>query len=203
MKRLVYGVGINDAGYILQIREELPPVDGKRNRKLIWRCPFYERWLNMLERCYSTKRQGRNPTYKDCTVCEEWLTFSNFKAWMQEQDWEGNQLDKDLLVRGNTRYSPETCVFVSSLVNTFVNESNASRGEWPIGCYWNKPANKFMAYCKNPFTKKAENLGLYNNTEDAHKAWLSRKLDHARRLASLQTNMLVCMALLDRYENYE
>ena len=76
----------------------------------------------MLQRCYSESHLVRQPTYKGCSVCEEWLTFSNFKSWMEQQDWEGKQLDKDLLVYKNKIYSPETCVFVSSVINSFFVE---------------------------------------------------------------------------------
>lgn len=45
--KLVYGVGINDADYVVGVSKELPKVDGKRKHKLTW-CPFYLRWCNML-----------------------------------------------------------------------------------------------------------------------------------------------------------
>ena len=33
----------------------------------------------MLVRCYNAKFHERQPQYKGCTVCEEWLNYSNFK----------------------------------------------------------------------------------------------------------------------------
>ena len=74
-----------------------------------------------------------SPTYKGCSVSEEWLRFSNFKRWMEKQDWDGKQLDKDILFEGNKVYSAETCVFVTSVVNSFTSDSGAKRGEWLIG----------------------------------------------------------------------
>lgn len=54
--------------------------------------------------------------YKDKSVCEEWLNYANFKLWYDEHfiSAKNNQidLDKDLLVQGNTNYSLETCVFL-------------------------------------------------------------------------------------------
>ena len=81
--RLVAGVGINDADYTLSITESLGYVDGKRKQKLIWRCKFYATWKSMIERGYSNKVKERSPTYEDVSVCEEWLTFSKFKAWLE------------------------------------------------------------------------------------------------------------------------
>lgn len=107
-KKLIYGVGINDAGYAVMKREEAGYVDGKRKRKLVWACPYFRAWSSMLSRCYSTKWHERYPTYKGCTVSKEWHTFSNFRAWMVTQDWEGKSLDKDLLIEGNKIYSADT-----------------------------------------------------------------------------------------------
>ena len=128
MGKLVYGVGVNDADYVVSINETVGYVDGKRKEKLVWICPFYRTWKGMLGRGYSEKLKLKYPSYKDVTVCEEWHLFSTFRAWMDQQDWEGLQLDKDLLVKGNKIYSPETCLFVSGQVNNFVLERGASRG---------------------------------------------------------------------------
>ena len=201
-KKLVYGVGINDADYVIKKWETIGYVNGKRKRKLIWICPYYRAWKHMLERCYSTKYQERQPTYKGCSVSEDWLTFSNFRKWMEAQDFEGNQLDKDLLFEGNKVYSAKTCVFVSGMVNSFTTDRRASRGEWLIGVYWNKGANKFQSRCRNPFTKKSEHLGLFTSEQEAHKAWLKRKLGLARQLAAEQTDERVAKALIERYTNY-
>lgn len=200
--RLVYGVGINDADYVVKKWEEIGYVDGKRKQKLIWCCPYYQVWTEMLKRCYSPKYQDRQPTYKGCSVSEEWLKFSNFKRWMEQQDWEGMQLDKDLLFEGNKVYSAETCVFVTQMVNSFTTDCGAARGEWMIGVDWNKRADKFMSRCSNPFTKKREYLGLFNCQQEAHKAWLKRKLELAHLLAEEQADIRVAKALIELYTNY-
>lgn len=57
------------------------------------------------------------PTYEGCTVCDEWLYFSNFKKWFDENYIEGFQLDKDIIIRGNKVYSPQTCCFVPKEIN--------------------------------------------------------------------------------------
>ena len=152
-KKLVCGVGINDADYV-DHKYKTIEADGKMKRRLVWICPFYRSWKGMLERCYSEKYQERYPTYIGCTVSEEWKRFSNFRSWMEKQDWEGMQLDKDLLIEGNKVYSADTCVFVTSMVNTFTLDCGASKGEWMIGVAWHKGASKFMSQCSNPFTKK-------------------------------------------------
>lgn len=201
--RLVCGVGINDADYITNRRETVGYVDGKQKQRLIWICPYYQVWRDMLGRCYNKKIQEKHPTYKDCTVCEEWLLFSNFKAWMEQQDWEGKHLDKDILVKNSKIYSTETCVFVPSIVNLFTVERGAGRGKWPIGVYYSKESQKFCGQCCNPFTKKAEYLGSFECPNEAHQAWLKRKLELAKMLAAEQDDPRVAKALVERYENYQ
>lgn len=204
-KKLVYGVGINDAEYPTRIREpdySAKTASGRYKERLVWHCPFYRTWTNMLKRCYSDRYQDKKPTYKGCTVSEEWKLFSNFRKWMVEQEWEGMQLDKDILVIGNKVYSAETCVFVTSLVNAFLTERGNDRGEWPIGVHWQTDVGKFKAYCNNPFTGKQEYLGYFSCPQQAHKAWLAKKLEHAYAIAAIQTNPLVAAVLIERYENY-
>ena len=203
-KKLVYGVGINDADYITQIFEDCKfgrYACGRYKRIMVWACPYYLRWRHMLTRCYSKKYHAKD-NYKVCYVCEEWLTFSNFKAWMETQEWEGLQMDKDILFLGNKVYSPETCVFISGMTNSFVLESDKARGEWPLGVSFKKASGRFQSSCNNPFTGKMEYLGVFATPEEAHKAWLRRKLELAYQLAKTQTNPLVAEALINRYLNY-
>ena len=197
-KKLILGVGTNDADYVTQ-KYEITEVNGLRKQKRVWICPYYQAWTSMLSRCYSSKLQESYPTYKGCTVSVNWLTFSNFKVWMAAQDWEDRQLDKDLLVKGNKAYSPETCVFISGVVNGFTTDSKSSRGEWLIGVDWYKPAGKFRSKCSNPFTKKLEHLGYFTCQQQAHQAWLKRKLELAHELAAIQEDPRVAKALTDRY----
>lgn len=178
MKKLVHSVGINDANYKTSKYER---IEGKQ--KLMWRCPFYTKWVSMIQRCYSVKHQERLPTYKGCVVVEDWKTFSNFRSWMINQDWEGNDLDKDILIKNNKVYSPETCVFIPQTVNKFLLDSGASRGNYPIGVSFNKKDGKFHSHCCNPFTKKYEYLGCFTCSNEAHLAWKSRKQKLALELA--------------------
>ena len=164
MARLVHGVGIYD------LRDDPSYITNKKNGgKQVWRCPFYNRWKSVVRRCYSERCLQKHPTYRGCSICEEWKTFSNFMAWMKTQPWEGKQLDKDILVPGNKVYSPETCVFVSGNLNNLLNRNPAKRGEYPMGVKFNNYKNKFEAY----ITKfgKSKHIGYFYTPEEAHEAY--------------------------------
>lgn len=186
MSKLVHRVGINDAGYVVQ-----PTINGKQVV-----CPYYDRWKVMLERCYSKKLHTRNPTYIGCEVSEEWKTFSNFKAWMETQDWKGRQLDKDILFPDNKLYSRDACVFVDSKVNSFLTDSKASRGSYMVGVSWYKAGEKFRAQCKDG---KIVYLGSFDTEIEAHLAWKSYKHKLACKLADEQSDPRVAAALRKRF----
>lgn len=83
--------------------------------------PAYSRWVKMLTRCYDPYSLNRRPTYRDCTVCKEWHNFQNFAEWFYSQplcDTSDCSLDKDIKVKGNRVYSPDTCMLVTKGVNS-------------------------------------------------------------------------------------
>lgn len=156
----------------------------------------------MFARCYSVNFQKRRPTYNNSIVSQEWHLFSKFKAWMETQDWQGKELDKDILTIGNKVYGPDTCVFIDRKVNSFILASDSARGIWPIGVYFDKTTSKFSSQCFSVVDGKKKNLGRYNTPEEAHKVWLDFKLKQAYILASEQKDERVAKALIDRYENF-
>ena len=199
MKKLVCGVGINDLPYRTQVWEWVTENGGKKIRKLVFLCPYYEAWRSMLKRCYSKKSLERNPSYNGTSVCREWLSATAFKAWMEQQDWQGKSLDKDIIVPGNKLYSPETCAFVLKATNSFVTASDASRGDYPIGVYLCKPTGKYQAQCRNPFTREQEYLGYFSTPEEAHECWRKRKHELAQLVADTESDVRVVEALRKCY----
>ena len=74
MPRLVYGVGVRDLPYRIAGQDGLPQRD-----------PCYAKWSDMLMRCYSSKFTEKHQRYRGCSVHPDWLLFSDFKAWMEDQ----------------------------------------------------------------------------------------------------------------------
>lgn len=107
-RKLVSGIGIND-------------VECSTNE------PYYDVWAAMLKRCYDPKAQVKNPTYRGCSVCEEWHTLSNFKKWYEENYIEGYDIDKDILVKDNKVYSSETCCFIPKAINRAISYKRAHK----------------------------------------------------------------------------
>lgn len=181
--RTVYGVGFIG--------------DGKHSK--IPNKQAYKSWNRMLKRCYSPSHHNKHPSYKSCTVCDEWHNFQSFAAWYESNYPKsgGADLDKDIKVIGNKTYSPETCLFVPSSVNKFILDRGAKRGEFMIGVCWSKSAGRFTSSCRNPMSGRMEHLGCFDCEIKAHLAWRERKSMLCEMLARKQERPEVTLALLN------
>ena len=185
-KKLVFGWGINDVDYPVVKAEK---VGG--NWEIVWSCPYYLDWKKMLERCLYPRCHIKQPTYRGCTVCDEWRYLSNFIKWVDSQpnkDWKNCQLDKDFLVTDNKHYSPDCVVYITQALNKFLNKSRKGRGRYMIGVSLQSSSKKtsYKASCNNPFTTGYGYLGLFTTELEAHKAWQSRKHEYACMFADMQ-----------------
>lgn len=188
-RRTIHGHGINDAWYVTK-----PTFEGKQVT-----CAFYEVWSSMLARCYSEVLQARYPTYKGCTVAEEWLSFSNFKDWMIKQDWKGKAIDKDVLVHGNKLYSPGTCVFVTGEINNLLLTGRATRGKWPQGVHLHY-GGSFQAHIG--IEGKLKHIGGYDTPEEAEQAYLKAKVARITEVSHKPENQYIKAGLLRHAAQY-
>ena len=175
----VYGVGMVGNKYPSNI-------NGKDTKE-------YKAWNHILERCYSEKFRKKQPTYKDVTVCDEWLYFPNFYEWIHSQEnfnawYNGDRwgLDKDILIKGCKVYSPDTCCLVPINVNSLFTKNNAIRGSNCIGVH--KQNGKYLSLCNNPFTKKQEYLGSYDTQEEAFYVYKPYKENIIKQVAQEEYN---------------
>jgi hypothetical protein len=136
----------------------------------------YKAWQDMIRRCYDEKVRHKNKSYKDVICCEEWLLYENFYEWLHSQEnfekWYDNDqwhLDKDILVKGNKIYSPNTCCLVPLHINSLFIKGNQIRGDYPIGVSKDSKTNRFYArtiYGKKNHRAKVTSYG-YPTPEDA------------------------------------
>lgn len=184
-EKMFCGVGINDADY-----KTILTVD----KLVVWKCPFYMKWTKMMNRCYGTSTHKNQPKYIGCAVVEEWKRFSNFKKWMESQDWEGKDLDKDLLIEDNKVYGPETCVFIENNLNVFINtKSNSSKY---MGVCAKTLLGGSIKYYSMTGLPKTKQLGIYDNPMDAHIRWLEDRLElFKEKLVVYYDEPLICSGI--------
>lgn len=104
---LVCGVGVRD-------------ICGSYNNKPL---KSYTVWRCMIRRCYY---KTKTKAYVGCSVCHDWLIYSNFKKWYDENifDYHGTlELDKDILLPKNKMYGPNTCCIIPETLNLIIHKS--------------------------------------------------------------------------------
>ena len=169
-RSLVYGVGINDWDGAVK-------VDGKPIME-------YDLWQHMLKRCFSEEYKQKHPTYQGVTCSKEWLLMTKFVndvSKMKGYGFEGWQLDKDILQKGNKLYSKDTCCFVPAEVNLLLTKCDNARGEYPVGVCFNKHAGKFMARLR--INGKLKHLGYFTTPDEAFQAYKLAKEAHIKVVA--------------------
>lgn len=158
-----------------------------RRRKLLYGVAYYDviessvsseeyimsarSWHSMLRRCYAKASLKRQPTYIGCSVCEEWLLFSNFKRWWDEHQVEGWCLDKDILIKGNREYSPSACCFVPNDINVMMIRKKKKDG-LPQGITRTK-SGKFQARVR--VNEKDTIIGVFPTLKEAFQAYKKAK----------------------------
>lgn len=170
----------------------------------------YTVWKSMLKRCYDHKTKERNTYYKDVECCEEWLNFESFCDWLHEQSnfdkWHNGKrwaLDKDIRIKGNKIYSPETCCLVPQNVNCLFLKRDALRGAYPIGVGYKN--NSFVAVCNNSLTGKREEIGNYSTPEKAfYLGYKPYKEDIIKQVAQIEyDNENITKECYEAMMNYE
>jgi hypothetical protein len=143
----------------------------------------YSVWNCMLRRT-TTEYIEKNPSYAGLSVADEFHRFSDFAEWMMRQiGWskEGYQLDKDLLVKGNRVYSPETCVFLPPAVNTVIISRANDRENIPIGIRKYRDGRRYLARIR--MGGGMIHLGIFDDSDSAFFAYKEAKEAYIKRLA--------------------
>lgn len=186
--RSVYGIGYSGVGaYKLHIDKKVTPA-----------CQI---WKGILGRGYNQKIKEKQPTYKDVTVCEDWHNFQNFAQWYEDnwkpymQNWA---LDKDILVKGNKIYSPDTCVFVPQEINNLFLKNNKTRGCYPVGVHEQK-GRYYASISKN---NKQIRLGGFKTANLAFQTYKIEKEEHIKDVAN-KWKLLITERLYNTLINYE
>lgn len=172
--------------------------DTKKNNKI------YKDWYGMLSRCYDISYKYKYQTYKNCTVCDDWLNFQNFAKWYSENYYEIEKyrmnIDKDILLKRNKLYSPETCVFVPHNINKLFIKCDASRGEFPIGVSFSSKRVKYISSCCD--NGKGKRLGEFDSPKEAFYTYKEYKEKLIKRIAE-EYKDVIPKKLYDALYKYE
>lgn len=145
----------------------------------------YDTWAHMIKRCYDKKYKLAHQTYEFAEICNDWLNYSNFEKWFNhnyyEIDDEKMELDKDILVKGNKLYSPETCIFIPHIINSLLTKSDSRRGKYPIGVSYYKRYNNYVSHCN--IDSKRITIGYFDTIADAFLSYKKYKETYIKQIA--------------------
>ncbi len=148
----------------------------KINTPEIYRC-----WYNILLRCNDKIFQEKEPTYIGCELCKEWWNLQEFGKWYEQNYINNFTIDKDILIKGNKLYSPETCCFVPKELNNLLTKANNIRNNLPIGVCYKKQLNKYSAQLHIGDSYKF--LGYYDTVEKAFLKYKEEKENYIKFIA--------------------
>ena len=139
-------------GYLgVDVNDNMPKTKEFKDGKSV-RTQEYQKWHDMLKRCFDNKLKGKYPTYKDVICCDKWLCFANFlkdfEVLKQEYSWGEDitlNLDKDILHKGNKIYNLGNCILVPDWINLLFIKNDVKRGEYPIGVGYHKRDKKISS----------------------------------------------------------
>lgn len=149
--------------------------------------PYYKVWHSILVRTLYTPHKRLHPAYNDCTICDEWLNLSNFRDWFENPEngyLDGLQIDKDILVKGNKVYSPDTCCFVPREINAAISFKH--KGKCPIigvKVHLDKFETSISRYGNRVY------LGIFDTVEEAFYAYKAAKEQYIKELAEKYFHM--------------
>lgn len=132
----------------------------------------YIHWRGMMQRCYKDSIHINQPTYKGCSVCDEWHNFQNFAKWFYSQERcgeSGIQVDKDIVVDGNKVYSPDFCILVSSAENNAKSVAKDYVFLSPDGEV--VEVNNLRDFCIKNNLSDAHMNSVHSGKRKSHKGW--------------------------------
>lgn len=136
----------------------------------------FDCWRGVLQRCFDKKFQKRVPSYAKCTVCSEWHNFQIFAKWFHENhpnDGARYEIDKDIKVKGNKHYSPETCLIVTQKENVAEAVVRCNSKTYKL----KSPSGEVVTirnmakFCRENNLKDSNMILVFNGKRKSHHGW--------------------------------
>lgn len=143
--------------------------------------PLYQTWMCILDRATDEHHKSIHPTYKTCSISEDWLCFSTFEKEVKllvgyddklsYKDIEF-EIDKDILFHGNKEYSLEKCIWIPRNLNLFFTNINSKNTSGYEGV--SKQGDKYIA--KVSMRGERIKLGTFTTKLEAYEEYSKQKL---------------------------
>lgn len=158
-----------------------------KGKKLSKKCSNL--WRGMLSRCYDPYTMNKYLAYINVTVCNEWHNYKNFTKWFLDNYYEieneNTELDKDILIKGNTTYSPEACAFVPTKINRMFGGGYKGVEGIPLGVCISRNVKdkKYVARYRNALLNDNIHIGYFKTKEEAFYEYKKHREVHIKEVA--------------------
>lgn len=133
---------------------------------------WYGRWKGVKSRTNGKKYRWNNSSYHDCTLHPEWENFESFAKWCDENCLNDSfHIDKDILVKGNKQYGPDTCCFVPPEINQLFTSFNHKANGLPQGVSYDIVNGLYWV------TVGKYKKGYFNTAEEAYAALVETRVN--------------------------
>ncbi len=135
-----------------------------------------------MRRSESLEYKTLKPTYKDCTVSENFKDFNYFHDWCLQQRGYGLdnfELDKDILIKGNKHYSEDACCLVPKQINMLFVFASDKKSNLPLGVSYNKSNGYYVSSVSTGDGK----IVRYSKTPD--EAFIKYKEDKEKHIKTM------------------
>lgn len=115
-------------------------------------------WRGIIQRAFSKLEKDQRPNTVDVTIHEDWCNFQKFAEWAVCQKGYGKykfEIDKDLIVLGNSHYSPDFCCYLPREINTRLPKRYGSFDK----VYYYSDKNRYKAFYTDSSGKKKSIIG--------------------------------------------
>lgn len=144
----------------------------------------FKSWNGILKRCFPISEHEKKifRSYSGCKICDDWLKFSNFLKWYQENAVDGYVIDKDLFSSPDEKkYSPDTCCFIPKEINNALQYKHLRMRKFH-NRFYNKSKKTYEA--KLNIKGKTVTIGRFNTEEEAINAYIKSKTYYIEQLAN-------------------
>lgn len=167
----------------------------------------YTLWNSMMTRAYDEKYHKNHVSYKKTKVKKDWFNYQTFAEDINSiygfdfKDENGRyyHLDKDILSKGKKVYSKDTCLFIPSKINTFLNQNKTKEGGLPTGVKYRHQDGRYEA--RISIEGELIYLGSCLTIELARDLYVKARNKRAKELAVFYKDK-VDQRVIDMLENY-
>lgn len=168
MDKIVMGIGINDE---FRVSKNSKPSKA------------YQAWAQMIVKTTNPEASGY---VADGVICKDWLTFSKFKAWFEENYVDGWVMDRGIISPEDNMFSPEHCVFVPRYLSRFARKQKINNKCDLHGVTKIEREGVDAVFISGIYVAgKQMHIGSFKTAIDAHKAYINRRMEVAKNYKAI------------------